>query len=98
MWTNSECSVNRRAFLRVSAGGLGSLALSHLLGMQARAAENPLRSDSPLAPKAPHHKTRATAVICLFQHSGPSPMDLFAPTPALNKPDMPERTRSLAIP
>src|SRR6185503_6540768 len=92
MWIDPEFSLNRRSFLRVSAGGLGSLALAHLLGTESRAADAPhsaLRvprsSDSPLAAKAPHHKPRAKSVICLFQHGGPSQMDLFDPKPELNK-------------
>src|SRR5262245_40610752 len=78
MWIDPEFSLNRRSFLRVSAGGLGSLALSHLLATEARAVETPhfaLRTPhstgSPLSPKTPHHKGRAKSVICLFQHGGP---------------------------
>src|SRR5678815_1882312 len=56
MWIDPDFSLNRRSFLRVSAGGLGSLALAHLLGMNGRAAEAARISHSPLAPKAPHHK------------------------------------------
>jgi hypothetical protein len=39
----------------------------------------------PLAPKAPHHAAKAKAVICLFQHGGPSQIDLFDPKPELIK-------------
>jgi hypothetical protein len=96
MWTDSEFSLNRRSFLRVSAGGLGSLALSHLLATEARAA-SPRISDSPLAPKVPHHKARAKSVICLFQHGGPSQMDLFDPKPELTKRDGQDHPGSLEI-
>ena len=44
MLTNSDYFLNRRAFLRVSAGGLGSLALTHLLGLDAPAASLPARA------------------------------------------------------
>jgi hypothetical protein len=91
----SDFSLNRRSFLRVSAGGLGSLALAHLLGSNPRAAE--AFSDSPLAPKAPHHKPRAKSVICLFQHGGPSQMDLFDPKPELNKRDGQDHPGQLEI-
>lgn len=37
--------------------------------------------------KLPHHKPTADAVICLFQHGGPSQMDLFDPKPDLTKLD-----------
>src|SRR5678809_671732 len=71
--------LNRRAFLGRYAGGLGSLALAHLA---AEAGELP---HDPLASRKPHHAAKAKAVICLFQHGGPSQMDLFDPKPELNK-------------
>lgn len=74
--------INRRSFLGYTAGGLGYLALAHLLGGDARSATAGFH---PLAPKAPHHTPRAKSVICLFQHGGPSQMDLFDPKPELNK-------------
>jgi hypothetical protein len=78
---NDDFALTRRAFLARYAGSLGSLALAHLLTGDARAD----RSPSPLAPKEPHHPARAKAVICLFQHGGPSQMDLFDPKPELAK-------------
>lgn len=75
---HSAFSLNRRAFLGRYAGGLGSLALANLLASESRAAD-------PLAPKPPHHPAKAKAVICLFQHGGPSQMDLFDPKPELTK-------------
>jgi hypothetical protein len=97
MWIDPDFSLNRRSFLRLSAGGLGSLALAHLLGMNGRAAEAARIFDSPLAPKAPHHKPRAKSVICLFQHGGPSQMDLFDPKPELNKRDGQDHPGKLEI-
>src|SRR5437016_2945410 len=64
-------ALTRRAFLARYAGCLGSLALAHLEA----AAEEPL----------PYHPPRARAVICLFQHGGPSQMDLFDPKPELTR-------------
>jgi hypothetical protein len=64
----------RRAFLGRTAGGLGSLALAHLMAAEA-GANNPL----------PHHVPRARSVICLFQHGGPSQVDLFDPKPELTR-------------
>ena len=75
-----NASLSRRAFLGRYAGGLGSLALAQLAADEARAAER-----NPLAPKTPHHTPKAKAVICLFQHGGPSQMDLFDPKPELTK-------------
>jgi hypothetical protein len=72
---------SRRAFLTRNVGGLGALALAHLLGAEAGAAPHA----DPLAPKVPHHAPRARSVICLFQHGGPSQMDLFDPKPELTR-------------
>ena len=74
-------SVSRRMFMGHYAGSLGGLALAHLLAdgaSPARAAESPDRSAATIRP-------RAKSVICLFQHGGPSQMDLFDPKPTLNK-------------
>jgi hypothetical protein len=81
MLSRSESVLNRRAFLGVAAGGLGSLALAHLAAADD---DRPARAD-PLARKEPHHAPSARAVICLFQHGGPSQMDLFDPKPELTK-------------
>jgi hypothetical protein len=78
---DAEIALSRRVFLSRSAGNLGTLALAHLLAQEARAD----RSADPLAPKAPHHTPRAKSVICLFQHGGPSQMDLFDPKPELTR-------------
>jgi hypothetical protein len=71
-----DAAVTRRAFLSRCAGSLGPLALAHLLAAEGRGAD---AQPGPLAPRAPHHPPRATAVISLFQHGGPSQMDLFDP-------------------
>jgi hypothetical protein len=68
----------RRAFLGHYAGCLGGLALAHLLSTDARA-----RPANPLETKPLHYPPRAKAVICLFQHGGPSQVDLFDPKPEL---------------
>jgi hypothetical protein len=81
MLSQSEFTLNRRAFLGFYAGGLGSLALAHL----AAAEESHSIHADPLAPKKPHYTGRAKAVICLFQHGGPSQMDLFDPKPELTR-------------
>lgn len=74
----------RRAFLGRTAGSLGSLALAHLAARETRGdLASPPRD--LLAPRPPHHAPRARAVICLFQHGGPSQMDLFDPKPELTR-------------
>lgn len=81
MLSPSAIALNRRAFLGLYAGGLGSLALAHLAAAEERRAP---RTDA-LAPRKPHHAAKARAVICLFQHGGPSQMDLFDPKPELTR-------------
>jgi hypothetical protein len=76
--------LTRRAFLSRYAGSLGTLALSHLLPAEGRAVDTK-PANGPLAPKTPHHTPRAKAVISLFQHGGPSQMDLFDPKEELSK-------------
>lgn len=63
-------TLHRRVFLARHAGGLGALALAHLLQSETRGASN---------------SGKAKQVICLFQHGGPSQMDLFDPKPLLQK-------------
>jgi hypothetical protein len=74
--------VTRRTFLGNYAGSLGALALADLLG----GASSIARAEQlrPTAAAA-HVRPKAKSVICLFQHGGPSHMDLFDPKPALAK-------------
>jgi hypothetical protein len=72
-------SLTRRAFLARYAGSLGGLALAHLL------TADRARGEGLLAPRKPHHRPRAQAVICLFQHGGPSQVDLFDAKPELTR-------------
>jgi hypothetical protein len=65
---------NRRAFLGSTGGLVGSLALADLL-----------HADGPPAHRVSDPK--AKAVICLFQHGGPSQVDLFDPKPELTRRD-----------
>jgi hypothetical protein len=78
---------NRRAFLATYVGGIGSLALSYLMRSEARGASvtGASAAGGPLDQRAGHHAARAKSVICLFQHGGPSQMDLFDPKPELSK-------------
>lgn len=82
-------SLNRRSFLGAAGGGLGYLALSHLWSLEssAQSAGQTIKAPNPLAPRSPHFRPRAKSVICLFQHGGPSQMDLFDHKPELNKRD-----------
>jgi hypothetical protein len=95
MWNDPQFSMNRRAFIRVSAGNMGSLALAQLMASEAHASGS--INGSPLAPKPPQFKPRAKSVICLFQHGGPSQMDLFDSKPELNKRDGQDHPGELEI-
>src|SRR5580765_4415630 len=89
---------SRRAFLSSSLGSLGSLALAHLLAREGRAVESTASPHTgSAAPTGPHHKPRAKAVICLFQHGGPSQMDLFDAKPELNRRDGQDHPGGLEI-
>ena len=68
----------RRAFLSQYAGSLGGLALAHLLQSSDRVTQGKeIEKRSNVG--------RAKSIICLFQHGGPSQMDLFDPKPELTK-------------
>jgi len=87
---------DRREFLFRSGGGISGLALAYLLNREnllfaepAAPASDPCRAAAegvnPYAPKPPHFKPRATAVISLFMGGGWSQVDTFDPKPALTK-------------
>jgi hypothetical protein len=84
-------TIYRREFLSRNAMGLGSLALSWLLREEAaNATPKNVPKASPtfdLKPKKPHFVPSAKAMISLFQHGGPSHMDLTDPKPELDKRD-----------
>src|SRR5215471_4323418 len=77
MWT-------RRDLLAKAGNGFGLLGLASLLGEQ-----NLLAGDErdPLAPRAPHFKARAKAVIWIFVNGGPSQVDTWDYKPELEKRD-----------
>src|SRR5262245_58354167 len=86
---NDPLSISRRALLRKSGLGFGSLALAHLLNTQSALAApaKGLQSGSGLRAMPGHFPPRAKAVIQLVQNGGPSQMDLFDPKPELQKLD-----------
>jgi hypothetical protein len=77
----SITELTRRGFLGRYAGSLGGLALAHLMANSSAASA----ADNALASPSTHFTPKAKNVICLFQHGGPSQMDLFDPKPALQK-------------
>ncbi len=80
---------NRRQLLAHSGMGIGSLALAWILKQeQAHAKPKSVALAKPhndLLPRKPHFEPRAKAMISLFQHGGPSHMDLTDPKPMLTK-------------
>ena len=81
--------LSRRQFLTENAMGIGAVALAWLSSQQPAAATSAkLLKETPhfdLKPKAPHFAPRAKAMISLFQHGGPSHVDLFDPKPELTR-------------
>jgi hypothetical protein len=79
----------RRQFLAENAMGIGAVALAWLNSQQsAQAVPLKLTKEATyfdLKAKPPHFQPRATAMISLFQHGGPSHVDLFDPKPELNR-------------
>ena len=72
---SDRMTVTRRAFLYKMGLGLGSVALSQLMG-------GPEAKAGLL--EAPHHAPKAKRVVYLFQSGGPSHMDMFDYKPMLN--------------
>ncbi len=76
-------SIARRSFLRDSAMGLGSIALTSMLQSESRATNE----GSGGVIRELHVPPRAKRVIFLFMAGGPSHVDLFDPKPLLNEMD-----------
>ncbi|MYG03530.1 MAG: DUF1501 domain-containing protein [Acidobacteriia bacterium] len=74
---------HRRRFLRESACGLGSIALSLLLAEDGY----PAAAADPLREREPHFEPSARNVIFLFQAGGPSQLDLLDPKPSMRQWD-----------
>lgn len=84
-WDEPTFRLNRRAFLARHAGAIGTLALAHLLDQEQRRGTSHA-AEAEVQPRSlPRPKGRAKSVICLFQHGGPSQMDLFDPKPTLER-------------
>jgi hypothetical protein len=75
----------RRHFFRDCALGLGSLALTSLLGDGRLFAAERETFASPLAPKKPHFPAKAKSVIYLFMAGAPSQLELFEHKPKLQE-------------
>src|SRR5436190_17961035 len=88
----SPSFLSRRDFLWRFGGGLGGVALAHLLGQHGLLATDETGSLTPsgssptgVLRNGPHHLARAKRVIQLFMNGGASQMDLFDYKPELLK-------------
>src|SRR6185436_12065559 len=86
----SALSLSRRDFLWRFGGGLGGVALAHLLGQHGLLATDETGSLTPsgsaltgVLRSGTHHPARAKRVIQLFMNGGASQMDLFDYKPEL---------------
>jgi hypothetical protein len=88
---NQLHSLSRRAFLSENAMGVGIVALATLLRDEQVLAVPPTVKLAPevfdLLQKRPGSSPTAQAMISLFQHGGPSHMDLMDPKPELSRLD-----------
>jgi hypothetical protein len=75
--------LSRRELLRRGGNGFAALAMAGLLAEEASAGEPDPRD--PLAPRPPHFPARASRVIFLFMHGGPSQVDTFDHKPRLDR-------------
>ncbi|MFM8261561.1 MAG: DUF1501 domain-containing protein [Pirellula sp.] len=79
---------DRRDWLHHVGMGVGAIALRLMLSEESAKAEPPVLKDKPhrdLLPRPTHFAPKAKAMISLFQHGGPSHMDLTDPKPELTK-------------
>jgi hypothetical protein len=90
MSEHTRITRNRREFLCDACCGIGSLAFGAMLQQEMARAAN----YNPLAPKPPHIKAKAKAMVFLFLAGGPSQVDTFDPKPLLNKLDGQKRPES----
>ena len=83
--TEAASQVSRRWFIEQCGVGLGAIALGHLLGGAAVAADEAATQANPLAPRKPPLAAKAKNVIFLFMAGAPSHLDLFDYKPQLAK-------------
>ena len=77
--------LSRRDLFTRTAAGFAGIALGSLLAEESAKAEDSAARSAKGDSLRPHYAPRAKAVIQLFQHGGPSHMDLLDPKPELTK-------------
>ncbi len=86
----AACPIARRWFIGECGIGLGSIALSSLLGRSpsaARAEDGPSAGADPLSRRPPHFPAKVKNVIVLFMAGAPSQYETFDYKPKLGKFD-----------
>jgi Protein of unknown function (DUF1501) len=80
-------ALTRRQLLTHTGMGIGAVALQWLLAKDLSATPPvlKLKPHNDLRPRPPHFEPKAKAMISLFQHGGPSHMDLTDPKPELSR-------------
>jgi hypothetical protein len=73
---------SRREFLWRFGGGLGGVAMAHLLGMEGLLADAGLKPN-PALNGGIHHRAKVKRIVQLFMNGGASQIDLFDYKPAL---------------
>jgi len=82
--TPNLVDVTRRHFLSASGVGLGAIALSTLMGEEARA-DIAIDAMRPLAERQPHFAPRAKRIIYLHLTGSPPNLDVYDYKPELVK-------------
>ncbi|MEQ9070199.1 MAG: DUF1501 domain-containing protein, partial [Gimesia chilikensis] len=80
--------IARRWFLQQCGVGVGAIATAQLLQESGDLLANSTSApQDPLAPREPHHSSKAKNIIFLFMGGGPSHLELFDDKPVLSKFD-----------
>lgn len=77
--SSQTSSLNRRNFLWTAGGGLGGIAMTHMLAQEGKA------STTGVLKNGLHHPAKAQRVIQLFMTGGASPMDTYDYKPELER-------------
>ena len=84
----TQLPLSRREMLRRCGTGFGMMALGSLMdgsGLLTPSIKAAGQVALPLAPRSPHFAPKAKRVVHLFMNGGPSQVDTFDPTPALDR-------------